>query len=480
MKKILLIRFSSIGDIVLTTPIIRTVKKKFADVELHFLTKKSFEGLVSENPYLSKIISLDHHWVDMISQLTLENYDFIIDLHKNLRSKRVAFSLKKPVYSFHKLNIKKWLWVHFKWNLMPQKHLVDRYFEGLKKLGMLDDGEGLDFFLPKNFLWNNEINIPSQFVVYAIGGTFTTKKMPFEKMSELLENTQTQVLLIGGKEDVAMGEKLGAFTIGHTLVWHQQTPAWVFQSGEGQFLNGSDLIKRMEDHISTLVGRYKGKIDGWDGVNEAFEDDGTWRKTHWYNITGTEFIKAAFRKAHEVDPNVELYYNDYNVWKPEKREAILAFAKELRAEGIRIDGIGMQGHYRLNSPSLDQIEQAILDIHEAGFQVHVTELDVDVLPRPNNSEGADLNINYAESEEWNPYKNGLPAEVEQQLVDRYVSIFKIFRKHANKISRVTFWGLHDGRSWLNNWPVRGRTNYALIFDRQMNLKPGFVEWMGKR
>lgn len=276
-----------------------------------------------------------------------------------------------------------------------------------------------------------------------------------------------------GDAFVALGERMGAFLVGHTLVWHQQTPSWVFQDAEGKFLGKQDLTSRMEDHIAQVMGRYKGKIDGWDVVNEAFEDDGTWRKTHWYNLIGEDYIKIAFEKAHEVDPEAALYYNDYNVWKPEKRKAILEMATYLRSQGVRIDGIGMQAHYRLNSPTMDQIEQTILDIHEAGFEVHVTELDVEVLPRPGDVEGADLNVNLTESEEWNPYKNGLPGEVESQLVGRYTSILKLFQKHADKISRVTFWGLHDGRSWLNNWPVRGRTNYPLLFDRNKRLKQGF-------
>ncbi|MFV8227003.1 endo-1,4-beta-xylanase, partial [Christiangramia aquimixticola] len=111
-----------------------------------------------------------------------------------------------------------------------------------------------------------------------------------------------------------------------------------------------ELTLRMEDHIEQVVGRYKGKINGWDVVNEAFEDDGTWRKTHWYNLIGEDFIKKAFEKAHEVDPAAALYYNDYNVWKPAKRKAILEMATKLRNQGVRIDGIGMQGHYRVDSP----------------------------------------------------------------------------------------------------------------------------------
>lgn len=278
-----------------------------------------------------------------------------------------------------------------------------------------------------------------------------------------------------GDAYVALGERLGAFVVGHTLVWHQQTPQWVFHDSESKPLSKAALLHRMEEHISTVVGRYKGKIHGWDVANEIFEDDGSWRKSPWYDIAGPDFVKAAFLKAQEMDPDAELYYNDYNVWKPAKRKAILSMVKELRAQGVRIDGIGMQGHYSLDSPSIEQIEHAIVEISEAGLKVMVTELDVEVLPRPGRSEGADLNINYAESPEWNPYPKGIPQEVEARLVARYVALFRLFRSHSDKISRVTFWGLHDGRSWLNNWPVRGRTNYPLLFDRNLRLKDGFVQ-----
>jgi endo-1,4-beta-xylanase len=273
-----------------------------------------------------------------------------------------------------------------------------------------------------------------------------------------------------GDKYVAMGEKLGAFTIGHCLVWHQQVPDWVFRDEAGEFLNKEALIERMEEHIEMVVGRYKGKIKGWDVVNEVFDDDGTWRKSSWYKIAGSDFIKAAFRKAHEIDPEAELYYNDYNVFLPTKRRAILDFLKEMKSEGIRIDGIGMQGHYLIDSPSIDKIEQGILDVNEAGFSVMFTELDVDVLPRPRQSEGADLNMNFSNSAKWDPYVDGLTSETEMKLALRYASLFSLFKKHRDKISRVTFWGINDGNTWLNNFPVKGRTNYPLLFDRDFKIK----------
>lgn len=278
-----------------------------------------------------------------------------------------------------------------------------------------------------------------------------------------------------GDDFVRKGEELGAFMVGHTLVWHQQTPAWVFQDQDGNPLTSDQLIGRMESHIETVMGRYRGKIQAWDVVNEAFEDDGTWRQTSWRKIIGPDFIEIAFRKAREVDPQAKLFYNDYNVWKPEKLESILAMARELEQKGLKIDGIGMQGHYRMSSPSLNQIENAILKIHQAGLEVHFTELDIDVLPRPSDSEGADLSLNYAEMPAFNPYANQIPTEVEAQLVERYADLFRLFKKHSDKIERVTFWGLSDRSSWLNNWPVRGRTNYPLLFDRYKRLKPGFLQ-----
>ncbi|WP_296702633.1 endo-1,4-beta-xylanase [Algoriphagus sp.] len=272
-----------------------------------------------------------------------------------------------------------------------------------------------------------------------------------------------------GDAYVALGEKLGAFTVGHCLVWHQQVPNWVFEDESGNRLGKEALVSRMENHIETVMGRYKGKIHGWDVVNEAFNEDGSFRESKWFEISGMDFIKAAFKKAREVDPNAELYYNDYNVWKASKRKGILDFAEEMKAEGIRIDAIGMQGHYLLESPSIDEIEQGIIEIAEAGFKVAITELDVDILPRPKNSQGADLNINYANSAEFNPYVDGVSTEIKEKFAQRYADLFQLFEKHKDKITRVTFWGLHDGRSWLNNFPVRGRTNYPLLFDR--NLEP---------
>ncbi|WPR76596.1 endo-1,4-beta-xylanase [Algoriphagus sp. NG3] len=278
-----------------------------------------------------------------------------------------------------------------------------------------------------------------------------------------------------GDEYVALGEKIGAFTIGHCLVWHQQVPRWVFVDDNQQQLSKEALISRMEEHIETVAGRYKGKIHGWDVVNEAFNEDGSYRESDWYKISGKDFMKAAFRKAHEVDPEAELYYNDYNVWRASKRKGILDFAKEMVAEGIKVDAIGMQGHYQLDSPTLEEIEQGIIDIHEAGFKVMITELDVDVLPRPNRAEGADLNMNFANSDEYNPFKDGITPEAEARLAQRYADIFDIYERHKDKITRVTFWGLGDRNSWLNNFPVRGRTNYPLLFDRNLDPKNEVIE-----
>ena len=277
-----------------------------------------------------------------------------------------------------------------------------------------------------------------------------------------------------GDSYVALGEKIDAFTIGHCLVWHQQVPRWVFVDENNEKLNKAALISRMEQHIETVAGRYKGKIHGWDVVNEAFNEDGSFRESDWYKIAGKDFMKAAFRKAHVVDPEAELYYNDYNVWNAAKRKGILDFAKEMVAEGIQVDAIGMQGHYQLDTPTLEQIEQGIIDIHEAGFKVMVTELDVDVLPRPRRAVGADLNMNFANSDEYNPYKDGITPEGEAKLAARYAEIFKIYEKHKDKITRVTFWGLGDGNSWLNNFPVRGRTNYPLLFDRKLEPKTDVI------
>jgi endo-1,4-beta-xylanase len=163
------------------------------------------------------------------------------------------------------------------------------------------------------------------------------------------------------------------------------------------------------------------------------------------------------------------------MWKPAKRDAAIALAKEMRAEGIRIDGIGMQGHYGLESPSLEQIEASILAIAEAGFTVMFTEVDIDVLPNPVNRQGADIDATFDSDEKYNPYKSGLPQEIQTKLANRYHDLFALFYKHRDKISRITFWGVSDQNSWLNNWPMRGRTSYPLPFARGYEEKEEVIQ-----
>jgi endo-1,4-beta-xylanase len=269
---------------------------------------------------------------------------------------------------------------------------------------------------------------------------------------------------------VAFGQQHGMFIVGHTLVWHNQTPAWVFQDESGQPLSRDALIERMRDHIHTVVGRYKGKIGGWDVVNEAFEDDGRLRDSPWRKIIGDDYLELAFRFAHEADPEAELYYNDYNEWHPGKRKAVNRLVRSFKAKGIRIDGIGLQGHWGLDYPSLPEIEAMLNDYGQLGVKLMVTELDMNILPRPGNQTAAEVSATAQGSDALDPYAAGLPDEMNQKLADRYAAVFAVFVNHRDKIDRVTMWGVHDGQSWLNYWPIRGRTAYPLLFDRQLQPK----------
>ena len=272
---------------------------------------------------------------------------------------------------------------------------------------------------------------------------------------------------------VALGEKNDMFVVGHTLVWHNQTPKWVFEDEKGNPVSREVLLKRMEDHIKTVAGRYKGKIDSWDVVNEALNDDGTLRQSKWMQIIGEDYLQKAFEFARQADPEMELYYNDYNLWKPAKREGAVRLVRSLQEKGIKVDGIGMQGHYGLKAPSLEDIEASIKAFSDLGVKVSFTEVDIDVLPNPSGRAGADIDATFEFDEKYNVYTTGLPDSVQQQLTQRYADLFALFRKHRDKIDRVTFWGVTDNDSWLNNWPIRGRTSYPMLFDRQYQPKPAF-------
>ena len=260
--------------------------------------------------------------------------------------------------------------------------------------------------------------------------------------------------------------------VGHCLVWAKddRTPAWFYQDGAAPATK-EVLLARMKSYIDTVVGRYKGKIAAWDVVNEALDDGKTeLRDSGWLRIAGEDFIALAFEYAHAADPSAQLIYNDYNNELDGKREKMLGLLARLKARNTPLHAVGLQGHYELDRVPYEALEKTLIALRGIGMKVVVSELDIDVIPR--GRWWADNNSHRAEMAKINPYVDGCPPEVLARQAEQYAQLFRLFRKYGDVIDRVSFWNLHDGQSWLNDFPWK-RVNYPLLFDRQGKPKPAF-------
>ena len=251
---------------------------------------------------------------------------------------------------------------------------------------------------------------------------------------------------------------------GHNLCWHQQTPDWMFKDGDKQ-VSKETLLKRLKTHINTVVGRYKGKIYAWDVVNEAIDDNPAnfLRNSKWFEICGEDFITKAFEYAHEADPGAKLYYNDYNSELPEKRERIYKLLKSLKDKGVPIDGVGLQAHWSLKSPTEADLRTAIERYSALGLKIQFTELDISIYPWEKDRRAK----RPGESDQFT-------ADLEARQAAKYAMVFNVFRAYKDVITNVTFWNVSDRHSWLDEYPVMGRKNYPLLFDA--NLQPKKAYW----
>ena len=269
--------------------------------------------------------------------------------------------------------------------------------------------------------------------------------------------------------------------VGHALVWHHQVPQWIFKDKQGNTVSREVLIQRMKDHIYKVVTRYKGKIKYWDVVNEAVDlkyEDGKQvaflRESPWYKIIGEDYIELAYRFAHEADPDALLLYNDYSMTDLVKTQFVADMVKDLKDKGIPIHGVGMQGHWHLEWPTNSDLRKALDILSEVGVKVSISELDVRVLPHPKDTEmGADIRLNVQRLKELDPYTDGIPDKILKKQAKKYASLFKVFLEYSDLIERVSFWGVVDHHSWLRDWPVKGRTVYPALFDRDYSPKPAY-------
>jgi endo-1,4-beta-xylanase len=277
---------------------------------------------------------------------------------------------------------------------------------------------------------------------------------------------------------VKFAEERGMSLIGHTLVWHSMSPEWIFKDANGLPAGRDLMLERMRTHIHTVVGRYKGRIPYWDVVNEAVvtnSDDqpASYRQSPWFNALGENYVEYAFRFAHEADPEAKLYYNDFSMTKKAKVDFVVDMVSKLRAKGVPIHGVGLQGHWHLDWPSLSEIEYALRSFADAGIPISITELDITVLPNAHGHTGANVSDDFAYEAKLNPYSESIPDAVLQAQATRYREVFQLFLKYKSNIERVTFWGTTDASSWKNDFPMKGRTDYPLLFDRSFNPKPAY-------
>ena len=276
---------------------------------------------------------------------------------------------------------------------------------------------------------------------------------------------------------VRFGEENDMAVIGHCLIWHSQLAPWFCVDEQGKTVSADILKERIKKHIQTIVTHYKGRIKGWDVLNEAIESYGSWRKSPFYEILGEEYIPLIFQYAHEADPEAELYYNDYGMDGKAKRDKVVELVKMLKDRGLRIDAVGMQGHMGMDYPSVSEFEASILAFAATGVKVMVTEWDMSALPTARMGANISDTVSYKQS--LNPYPDGLPDSVSVAWNNRMKEFFGLFLKHSNIITRVTAWGVTDGDSWKNNFPVPGRVDYPLLFDRDCQPKPFVEELIGK-
>ncbi len=303
-----------------------------------------------------------------------------------------------------------------------------------------------------------------------IGQQFNGITAAFEMLSLHTEKEKGQFTFEPADKIVDWALKHKMTVHGHSLIWHARTPKWLFEDEQGKPLAREVALDNLKHHITSVVKHFKGRVKGWQVINEAIMPGGTrkLRDTPAYRAIGEDYVLKAFEFAHAADPDAELSYNDYNIESGARHESTLQLVKQIRDAGLRIDAVGIQGHYGIDWPALDSIDKGIKAFIDAGFDVHITELDVDPLPRKTRNADVDAK----EKEGQDPFKNGFPDEMQKKLADRYAELFKVFLKYP-RVKRVTFWGVNDTYSWLNHHPVKGRTNHPLLWDRQSKPKPAF-------